>query len=62
MVSAEVVGRVFVDAEYVGETPIELRVAGGTYRVRVTTKRFGSDSNRVRVNAGKRILWTAAPK
>jgi hypothetical protein len=61
-VSAEVVGRVYLNDEYVGETPLELRLAADTYRVRVTNKKFGSDSTRIRVAAGRRILWTAAPK
>jgi hypothetical protein len=56
-VSAAPWGSVSVDGEPVGDTPLELRVAAGRYRVRVAHESFGKAERQVRVRAGQRVLF-----
>jgi hypothetical protein len=47
---------VTVDGKEIGETPVELRVGGGTYRVRATHPDFAPREQSVSVTPGKRRL------
>jgi serine/threonine-protein kinase len=48
-----------VDGRALGESPRELRVAEGSYRVRARHPQFGVREETIRVRAGERKHWTA---
>ncbi len=56
-------GRVHLGGRIVGETPLELRLPAGRYRVRVSHPRLGSVEKDLEVRPGRRARWLdARPK
>ena len=53
-------GRVHLGGRLVGETPLEMRLPAGHYRVRVTHPRLGSVERDLEVRAGRRARWLDA--
>jgi len=49
----------WVDGSKIGETPREMRLGAGTYRLRATHPKLGSREITVTVQAGKRKAWNA---
>jgi hypothetical protein len=56
-VNAQPWATVFVDGERLGDTPLELRVPAGRYRVRIAHESYGQVERTVRVRAGARVLF-----
>jgi len=50
---------VWVDGVKIGETPREMLLGAGTYRVRATHPSLGTREAEVVVPAGKRKVWNA---
>jgi eukaryotic-like serine/threonine-protein kinase len=50
---------VTINGRAIGETPREVRVVAGTYRLRATHPTLGSSEAQVTVAAGTRKLWNA---
>jgi serine/threonine protein kinase len=61
-VTTAVIGKVYLDNQYVGEAPLELRLAAGKYDVRIENRSFGRDRARIDVLPGKRAVWRADPR
>ncbi len=51
-------GEVFVDGKAVGETPREMRLGAGSYRVKVRHPQLGTREQVVSIVPGKRRTWT----
>jgi len=56
-------GNVFLDGDFVGETPLELRIRAGSYRVRLMgPKNATLRDDSVRVEPGKKLLVQASAR
>ncbi len=58
MVLATPWAEVAIDGRSIGETPREVRLGGGTYRVRATHPALGTRERVVTIRAGKRQMWS----
>jgi hypothetical protein len=50
--------QVAVDGRDIGETPRELRLGAGLYRVRASHPVLGIREHSVTIKAGKRMIWS----
>ncbi len=50
--------QVAIDGRDIGETPRELRLGAGTYRVRASHPALGIREHSVTIKAGKRMIWS----
>jgi hypothetical protein len=50
---------VYVDGSKIGETPREIRLGAGTYRLRATNPNLGTRETTIVIQAGKRKVWNA---